>query len=189
MAIGDIDRVNAPTLIRATNIASYSPAQPTVCNKRGQVHHACDEALRVATPRLKPRNGATSIGADGAIIATQKEGAGRNVLKRISTVTADLQHAAVETHIGIRVGRFKIEVVPECQARVEHLKKTEVWRVQPFVAHYRWIIDECCVRRCIGRRHWHSRIRCDPERRWSLRICCCPVRRQHRGSHSIKIFG
>ena len=78
--------------------------------------------------------------------------------------------------------------MPECQARAEHLEKNEVWRVQPFVTHYRWIIYECGVRKCIGGRHWHSRIRCDPERRRSLRICCDPVRRQHRGRHTIEVF-
>jgi hypothetical protein len=48
-------------------------------------------------------------------------------LKGVPTVSAELQHATVKTQVGVRVRGFKIEVVPECQTRAEHLEKTEVW--------------------------------------------------------------
>ena len=126
MAIGNIDRVDAPTIIRATVVTGHPPANSSVSTE-GQVHDARDKPLRVAAPCPKPRNWTPSISADRAVISAHEEGVGRNVLKRASTVSTDLQHAAIESEVGIRVRRFKIEVVPECQARVEHLEKKQVW--------------------------------------------------------------
>jgi hypothetical protein len=46
-------------------------------------------------------------------------------LKRVSIVSAELQHAAVETEVGVRVRGFKIEVLPKGQtwlATLEEIK-------------------------------------------------------------------
>jgi len=50
------------------------------------------------------------------IVAARNEAtAGRkNIFKCISTVGADLQDTTVEPDIGIDVGGFEIEIVPEC---------------------------------------------------------------------------
>lgn len=50
-------------------------------------------------------NGAAAISANRAVIAAHKEPAAgsKNVLKRISAVSAELQHATVETDIRINV--------------------------------------------------------------------------------------
>jgi len=55
------------------------------------------------------------IGADSAVIAAHKKTAasGKNILKRISPVTAELQHAAVIAEVGILARCLEIEVLPE----------------------------------------------------------------------------
>jgi hypothetical protein len=60
-------------------------------------------------------NRAAAISANGAVIPAHDEApaSGKNILKRVSTVTAHLQHAAVVAEIGILARRFKIEIVPE----------------------------------------------------------------------------
>ena len=44
---------------------------------------------------------------------TKASAKGKNVLKRISTVRADLQHSAVEAEIRVQIGGFEIKIVPE----------------------------------------------------------------------------
>ena len=188
MAVGKIDRVNAPTLIRATSVAGHPPAKPNVCAAGGQIHHARDEASRVAAPGLTTSNRTAAICADSAIIAAHEKAAGGNLLKSISPVGAEFQHATVETEIRIRIRCFKIEVVPECQSRAKNLEKNEIQRVEPFVAHHGGIIDESCIGRRISRWHWHSRVRCDPKRRRTLCIYRRPIRGQCRGRHTIEVF-
>ena len=75
---------------------------PSVMN-RWQVHHGRDETFRVAAPCPKTSNRTAPIGADGAVIAAHNESCRRrkDVLKRISTVSADLQHATVKAQIRI----------------------------------------------------------------------------------------
>ena len=60
-------------------------------------------------------DGTTSVGANCAIVTAHDEAAasGKNVLKCISAISAELQHAPVETYIGINIRGFEIEVVPE----------------------------------------------------------------------------
>jgi hypothetical protein len=115
LAPGNVDRVNAPAFIGATGIAGHSPAKPVKCGESWQVDHGRDEALGVATPSLTTRNRATAINADGAIIAPYLEEStnGKNILKRIPTVSAHLQNAPVEAEVWILARRFKIEIVPE----------------------------------------------------------------------------
>jgi hypothetical protein len=42
------------------------------------------------------------------------EAAGRNILKRISTISAGFKHAAVEAEGGILTGRLKVKIMPKC---------------------------------------------------------------------------
>jgi hypothetical protein len=65
---------------------------------------------------LTTSNWTTPVSADGTIIAAHQKGANRgDILKRIPAVAAELQHAAVEAQIGIRLRCFKIEVLPKGQ--------------------------------------------------------------------------
>jgi hypothetical protein len=79
------------------------------------VHHGRDEAFGVAAPSLTTSNRATPIGADCPVITSHHEAPSKrkNILKRISTVRANLQHAAVEAKVRVWARCFKIEVVPE----------------------------------------------------------------------------
>jgi hypothetical protein len=62
-------------------------------------------------------NRTAPIGADRAVVAASSEAAARdkNILKRISTIKANLQDATVEAQIGIHIRCFKAEVVSKGQ--------------------------------------------------------------------------
>jgi hypothetical protein len=109
---------------------------------------------------LATSNGAASIRADYAVVAANNEVStgGKNVLKCISAVSAKLQHATVKAEVRVHVRRFKVEVLPERQLRGEPLEKTNVWRVEPFVGNYGWIVDERGIGRRIRRWNRHSGI-------------------------------
>jgi len=62
---------------------------------------------------LTTGDGASSIGANRTVVTPHHKGAGGNFLKRISTISAELEHAPIETDSGINVRGFKIEVLPE----------------------------------------------------------------------------
>jgi hypothetical protein len=118
-APGDINRVNAPAFSGATVITGHSPAESAACGNEWEVDHARNEAFRIAAPGLAIANRTAPISADCTIITTHDEAAagGQNVLKRVSTVKANLQHATVETQVGIHARCFKVEVVPKGQLR------------------------------------------------------------------------
>jgi hypothetical protein len=128
LAPGNVDRVNAPTLIGATGVAGHPPTKPTDCLNRWYIHHGRDEALRVAAPSLTTSNRAAAISTDGAVIAADHEASAssKNILKSISTVTAELQHTAIVAEVRILARRFKVEVVPEGQTWGSPLEKTEL---------------------------------------------------------------
>jgi hypothetical protein len=67
-------------------------------------------------------------------------------LKRVSIISAELQHAAVEAQVGIRVRCFKIEVLPECQTWKATLEKIELEGNEPLVAYYGRIINGSGIR-------------------------------------------
>jgi len=139
-----INIVNAPTFIGTRVIASHPPAQPTERLNCWYVHHRRDKTFRVAAPSPTTCNRTTTIRTDGAIIAPDEKAAAchKDILKGSSAVSAELQHAAVETQVRICIGCFKIEIVPESHACGTALEETELWRVEPFVACYGGIIDE-----------------------------------------------
>jgi hypothetical protein len=107
---------------------------------------------------LKPGNRAASIGCDRPIVSAHEEGAGRNILKCISIVSAELQHAAVEAQIGIRIRCFKIEVLPEGQTWRATLEEIKLERNETFVANYGRIINERSIRRRVSGRHGYSKV-------------------------------
>jgi hypothetical protein len=115
LAPSNVDSVNTPTLIGFTRIAGHPPAKPAGSLNRWKIHHGGDKTFRVTAPSVTTRNRAPTIGADGAVIAAHKEAAasGKNILKRISPVTAELEHAAVIPEVGILARCLKIEVLPE----------------------------------------------------------------------------
>lgn len=164
MAPGDVHGVDAPAFRRATVIASHAPAEPRLCLNRWDLHNGRDEAFRVAAPSLTPRNWAATIIADRAIIASQHEGpAGcKNILKRVSTVSAEFQYAAVEAQVWISIGGFELEIVPKCQPCRQPFEETELERVKSFVAYHRRIINGGGIRKCVGWRHGYSRVRGHP---------------------------
>jgi hypothetical protein len=47
-------------------------------------------------------------------------------LKRVSAISTELQHAAIEAEIRVHVGGFKIEVLSEGQTWVEPLEESEL---------------------------------------------------------------
>ena len=59
---------------------------------------------------------AATIRRNRAVIPAHHEAAAnsKDVLECISTIRAKLEHSAVETKVRIDVGRFEVEVVPEC---------------------------------------------------------------------------
>ena len=103
VAIAYIHGVNTPPFIACLRVACHPPAKPTERLNRGHVHHGRDKPFRVAAPCLTTGNGAAPIGGDDAVIAAQQKAAAyrKNILKRISTITAELQHATIETEIGV----------------------------------------------------------------------------------------
>jgi hypothetical protein len=56
------------------------------------------------------------IGADSTVIAARYETTAgiKDIAKRIPTVGADLQYAAIKAQVGIYIRRFKVKVVLEC---------------------------------------------------------------------------
>ena len=70
----------------------------------------------VAAPCLTTGYGAATIGCNRAVVSAHREAAtnGKDVLKCISTISAHLQHAAVEAEIRVQIGGFEIEIMPEC---------------------------------------------------------------------------
>jgi hypothetical protein len=72
--------------------------QPETQGSDWQVDQGCDEAARVTTPSLTTSNRTAPVGANGAVVAASYEttASGENILKCISTVEADLQHATVK---------------------------------------------------------------------------------------------
>jgi hypothetical protein len=126
MTPGNVDRVNAPTLIGATAVAGHPPTKCTRHKKKWQVRHGRDEALGVAAPSLTTSNRTTAISADCAVIASHYEAPAscKNILKRISTVSADLQDASVEAEVRVFGRRFKVEILPENQTWRSPFAKT-----------------------------------------------------------------
>ena len=99
MALGYDGVVHPPAFAGATSVAAHSPAQHS--KSKWQIHRRRDKALRVAAPCLKPSNWTAAISADGAVVAAIYEAARGDVVKRISTVSAVLQHAAVKPEAGV----------------------------------------------------------------------------------------
>jgi hypothetical protein len=127
-----------------------------------ELHHTCNEAFRIAAPTLQTSNRTAPVGADRAVIPTHDEALRRDVLKRISAIGANLQHATVEAEVGIHIRRLKIKIVAEPYPRDEPLENSDICRIEAFVADYRRIINEHGIRWCISRRHRHPEIRSDP---------------------------
>jgi hypothetical protein len=62
------------------------------------IHHRRNESVRAAAPSLTPRNWAATIAGNGAVIPTHDKAAasGKDILKRVSAISADLQQSPVE---------------------------------------------------------------------------------------------
>ena len=73
--------------------------------------------IRVAAPCLTTSNRTAPISANCAVVTAGHEAPAsvKDILERVSTVSAELQHTAIEAEIRILARRFKIEVVPEGQ--------------------------------------------------------------------------
>lgn len=124
LAPGNVDRINAPAFAGAAVIAGHSPAQ-SMCGMPRQVDDRCDKALRIAAPCLTTGNRTGPISSDSTIVAAHNKAAagGENVLKCISTVSAELKHTTVEPDSGIDLRGFKIEIVLKCQLATTAGKK------------------------------------------------------------------
>jgi hypothetical protein len=99
-----------------------------LCLNRREVDYGGDEALRIVAPSRTTSNRTATISADCAVVTAHHEAtaSGKNVLKGVSTVSAELQYAAVEAEVGVRVRGFKIEVLPEGQTWGEPFEKSEL---------------------------------------------------------------
>ena len=115
VAPSNLHRINTPALAGPSVVASHSPPESTSCRTLNgwEVHHCRDETSRITAPCLTTGDGASSIGANRTVVTPHHKGAGGNFLKRISTISAELEHAPIETDSGINVRGFKIEVLPE----------------------------------------------------------------------------
>jgi hypothetical protein len=113
MALRHDDVVHAPAFAGATGITGHPPSQH-LAKTKWQVHRCGDETLRVAAPCLKARNRTAAIRANCVGVSAIHEAAGRNILKRISTISAGFKHAAVEAEGGILTGRLKVKIMPKC---------------------------------------------------------------------------
>jgi hypothetical protein len=158
-APSDIDGIDAPAFAGTAVIARHAPTQSGGCGNQWQVDHGRDEALRIPAPCLTTSNRTAPVAGNRAVVAAHNEAtAGRkNVSKRVSTVRADLQYAAVEADIGIG-GGFKIKIVAECQLSAARFSKEDGRRIEPFVAYYSGVINECSIGRCIRRWAGHAAI-------------------------------
>ena len=117
MTPGNLDRVNAPTLIGATAVAAHPPTKCcTRHKKKWPVHHGRDEALRIAAPSLTTSNRTTEISADGAVVAARDECATRgNDIREAAAANLDLQDSAIIA--GGVVLLLEIVIVAEGQLR------------------------------------------------------------------------
>jgi len=167
-AQSDSNCVDAPAFAGAAVVAGHSPAEPPAWGKEWQGDYCTDKPPRITAPRLTTCDRTTPVGADCAVITTDAKAAanGENVLKRISTIKAHLQHTSIEPNVWVHVRRFEIEIVLEKQL-YSNPRNGKVQRVEPFVAYDTRIINERSIGRCLC-----SRIRCDPERRRSQRVGC-----------------
>jgi hypothetical protein len=155
------DRVDAPTLTRATHVAGHSPAQRALDNFNRQGHDSGNETLRVTAPRSTASDWTSSIGADRAVISAHKKAATgiEDILIRLPLINADLQHGAVEANIRIHVRGFQVEVLSEHQLRRYRLEDSELSCFEAFVAYDSRIVNPRGIWRSVGRRHWGSGIR------------------------------
>jgi hypothetical protein len=62
---------------------------------------------------LSTGDGTIPVHANCSVVTALHKCAGGNFLKSVSTISAELKHAPIETEIGINVRGFKVEVVPE----------------------------------------------------------------------------
>ena len=117
MAPSNGHRINTPAFARSTVIASHPPPEFSArrCLKRRYVHDSRHETARVSAPCLTTSNGTGPIDGYRPIIASYHEtAASRNdVLKCVAAVGTEFENAAIKAEVGIDVGRFQIEVVPE----------------------------------------------------------------------------
>jgi hypothetical protein len=123
--------VDAPTFAGTIVVAGHSPTKSTStgCLDWWQIHHARDEASRVAAPSPTASNWTTAIGADRAVVTAHYKKAGANPVKCISAVGAEFENASVEADTRINVRGFKIEAVPERQLRAAAFKERKGHRV------------------------------------------------------------
>ena len=106
-----------------------------MCGVPRQVDDRCDKALGIAAPCLTTCNRTAPISSDSTIVTAHNKTAagGENILKCISTVSAELKHTTIEPDSGVDLRGFKIEIVPECQlaTAAEEINRQ---RIEPFVA-------------------------------------------------------
>jgi hypothetical protein len=168
--VNNVNCINAPAFTGATVIARHAPAQSFASETGRQVDDRGDETLRIATPGLTTPNRTAPVTADCAVITTHDKAAAdsKNVLKRVSAVSAHLEYAAIEPNIWVRFRSFEIKILVKRQLTRSDRK---LYRVEPLIAYDRWIINECRIRLCIGRWRGHAAVGCNPERQWAKRIC------------------
>jgi hypothetical protein len=113
MALGHDHVVHAPAVAGATGVTGHAPPQH-LDKTKWQVHRCGDKTLGVAAPCLKASNRTTAIRANCVVVSAIHEAAGRNILKRIPTISAGFKHAAVEAEGGILTGRLKVKIMSKC---------------------------------------------------------------------------
>ena len=105
MALCDDNGINSPALTKYAAIAAHPPPQQHV----GSPSHPCvygrrGKAVRIPCPCLPASKRVATTAANRAIVtATLKAADCKNVLECISPVSADLQHAAIEAILRIKI--------------------------------------------------------------------------------------
>src|SRR5262249_2734223 len=127
---GNAHVVNTPPLrLCAVVVTAHSPPQDDVVpsHSRRQFYGRRNKAPRIPGPCLSGKKRVSVAGYKVGVTAGLKDAAGvLNVLKAISAVSAELQHATV-------VAGFEIKIIVEDQRGGEP-RDVEGWRVQPLVA-------------------------------------------------------
>ena len=155
-ALSDSNIIYAPAFTGDAAVTSHPPAQYNLVDASlRETHHAVDKSARVAGPCL-PIATAT---VDRAIVtAENKRANSKDVLKGQPVIIADLQHAAIEPILQVKVG------AEGYAHRASIADRCNVWRNKLLVADRGGIVDKYSIGQRIGRWRRHSGVRRNPRR-------------------------
>jgi len=107
VGLTDRNRINAPPLSGASNVAAHPPAQRRDGSDCRYLDRGDDKPAGVASPRLTTSEGVAAATANCPVVAARHKSTalGSDVLK-VDPVRANFQHAAVKAVL-------EVEIIPE----------------------------------------------------------------------------